>query len=38
MDTPLMFAVLVLITVLGLLSYSGVQALERRFSPNSFSL
>ncbi|PIT80742.1 ABC transporter permease [Limnohabitans sp. JirII-31] len=33
MDTPLMFAVLVLITVLGLLSYSGVQALERRFSP-----
>ena len=38
MDTPLMFAVLVLITVLGILSYSGVQALERRFSPNSFSL
>ena len=33
MDTPLMFAVLVLITVLGILSYSGVQALERRFSP-----
>ncbi len=38
MDTPLMFAVLVLITVLGILSYSGVQALERRFSPASFSL
>jgi len=38
MDTPLMFAVLVLITVLGLLSYSGVQALERRLSPASFSL
>lgn len=32
MDTPLMFAVLVLITVLGILSYSGVQALEHRFS------
>jgi NitT/TauT family transport system permease protein len=38
MDTPLMFAVLVLITVLGLLSYSGVQALERRFSPPSPSI
>ena len=38
MDTPLMFAVLVLITVLGILSYSGGQALERRFSPASFSL
>ena len=35
MDTPLMFAVLVLITALGILSYSGVQALERRFSPSS---
>lgn len=31
MDTPLMFAVLVVITVLGILSYCGVQALERRF-------
>ena len=38
MDTPLMFAVLVLITVLGILSYSGVQALDRRFSHASFSL
>ena len=35
MDTPLMFAVLVLITALGILSYSGVQALERRLSPSS---
>jgi len=31
MDTPLMFAVLVVITVLGISSYWIVQTFERRF-------
>lgn len=35
MDTPLMFAVLVIITTLGLLSYSAVDALAQRWMPPS---